>query len=58
MDRTLTITAWETKQDYADNKPEVYIATSDSEANEVHSDFENRGYWLVTTTNDSGKLIR
>ncbi|USD35639.1 MULTISPECIES: hypothetical protein [Vibrio] len=59
MTRQLKVTAYKTESDYANGIAEYVY---ESEVNEklainAHNDFEESGYWLVTTTNEEGKLI-
>lgn len=59
MTRQLTVTAYKTESDYENGDAEYVY---EDEANEelalnAHQNFEQLGCWLVTTTNEEGKLI-
>ncbi|OCP68226.1 hypothetical protein [Vibrio parahaemolyticus] len=54
----LTVTAYLTEDDYCNHRLEQFFTTSEEAANAFHQEYESKGYYLVTTTNQDGKLVR
>ena len=53
----LTVTGYETEEDYRNEQSEHIITTTDvDEAANKQEEYENADYYLVTTTNNDGKL--
>ncbi|MDW6094039.1 hypothetical protein SBX64_15985 [Vibrio rhizosphaerae] len=52
----LTITAYETEKDFNNSNVEYHYGSDRKSTQQVRDDFEQQGFWLVTTTNEDGKL--
>ncbi|MCG9576037.1 hypothetical protein L1D14_07270 [Vibrio tubiashii] len=55
---TFTVTAYKTEEHYNNLSSELHGELSLSDANELYDSFQDREYWLITLTNESGKLLR
>lgn len=59
MSRMLTITAYQTEQDFNCDRPELHYEEegNESQAWEEYNKRIDSNYWLVTLTNEDGKLL-
>lgn len=52
------VIGYETEEDFNSNRPECLLITeSELEASDTKRSYEDNGYWLVTATNEDGKLV-
>lgn len=66
----ITVTAYKTEEDFNNNNPSIieHFSCEDEgddefedfqeQANNRHTKLEDENYYLVTSTNDDGKLVR
>lgn len=52
------VTGYETQDEFNSGKGLCYSEIDEDVAFKTHDELEKKGYWLVTTTDDNGKLIR